>query len=79
MTLIPIVGVAAYALASMISGIAVENELKEIKVVIKQVHDLGDMVYYLEVSFKENKKEAFRTPNANCALPLHPLNWWREC
>ena len=49
MTLIPIVGVAAYALSSMINGIAVENELKEIKIVIVQVHDLGDMVHYLEV------------------------------
>ena len=49
MTLLPVVGVAAYALSSMIEGIAIEKELKDIKIVIDQVHDLGEMVHYLEV------------------------------
>ena len=52
MTLLPIAGVAAYALSSMIEGIAVENELKDIKIVIDQVHSLGEMVHYLEVCFQ---------------------------
>ena len=49
MTLLPVVGVAAYALSSMIEGIAIEKELKDIKIVIDQVHNLGEMVHYLEV------------------------------
>ena len=52
MTLLPIAGVAAYALSSMIEGIAVENELKDIKIVIDQVHSLGEMVHYLEVCIR---------------------------
>lgn len=49
MTLLPVVGVAAYALSSMIEGIAIEKELKDIKIVIDQVHNLGEMVHFLEV------------------------------
>ena len=52
MTLIPIIGVGAYALTSMLNGIAVEKELVEIKEAIREVHDLGDMVHYLEVSLR---------------------------
>ena len=62
MTLVPIIGVGAYALTSMLNGIAIEKELVEIKEAIREVHDLGDMVHYLEVRFRRVK----------CANRSHP-------
>ena len=49
MTFIPLIGLAIYSLVGMLSGISVEKDLTEIKVAIKEVHELGDMVHYLEV------------------------------
>ncbi len=49
MTLLPIVAVAAYALSSMLSAIAIEDDINMIKEAVKDVHNLGDIVHYIAV------------------------------